>query len=135
MPNIDLDIITLGELGFSNFIIWTTTEERVQHIIDNERCRSIFSKKEIQNLFNKKKMQMVRVEKIEPKKFDRIITWTDKGKWYILEFISFDPCHQTKQPEDKKLIIPEFEKVKRKRIAKPKEDPYCVQVRPVLITK
>lgn len=132
MPNIDLNLITLGELGFSNFIIWTTTEERVQHIIDNERCRSIFSKKEIQNLFSKKKMQMVRVDKIEPKKFDRIITWTDKGKWYILEFISFDPCQQTNPSEEKPFMIPAFENAKPKRIVKQKEDPFLLHIPPVI---
>ena len=132
MPNIDLNLITLGELGFSNFIIWTTTEERVQHIIDNERCRSIFSKKEIQNLFSKKKMQMVTVNKIEPKKFDRIITWTDKGKWFILEFVSFDPCHQSNVSEPKQFKVPEFEEGKKKRHFKEKEDPFCLHIPPVI---
>lgn len=96
LPNLDLNFIKLGEMGFAQFSIWTTTEERVRHIMENQRCRSIFSKKEIVGLFGGMKMQMVRVERIVPKVWDKIVTWTEDGRWFVLEFTSFNEVPETK---------------------------------------
>lgn len=90
LPNLDLNFINIGEVGYANFSIYTTTEERIKHIIANERCRSIFSKKEIVGLFGRMKMQMVTVKMITPKVWDKILTWTEDGRWFVLEFLSFD---------------------------------------------
>lgn len=90
LPNLDLNFIKIKGTGFAEFSLWTTTEERIRAIIANERCRSIFSKKEIVGLFGGMKMQMVKVTEITPEVWDKVLTWTDDGRWFVMEFTSFE---------------------------------------------
>lgn len=73
-----------------DFVLWETTEERIRTIIKNERCRSIFSKKEVVNLFSiDQKIQMVQTSEIQLKPFDRIITWTSSGRFFVMEIVKY----------------------------------------------
>jgi hypothetical protein len=101
LPELDLNFITFDNDGFSNFTIYTTTESRIKNIITNERCRSIFSKKEIVGLFGGIKMQMVNVKIIKIKLWDKIITWTNDGRWFVLEFIDLDQVNRINSQVEK----------------------------------
>lgn len=70
---------------FAQMSLWETTESRVKGWIQNERCRSFFSRKEIINLFQTGKIQMVKVDKISVKPFDKIILWTKDKRFFVLE--------------------------------------------------
>lgn len=69
--------------------IWEASEERVKRWIENERTRSIFTRVEIINFFDTGKIQMVQVDKISPKPFDKIIVWTPNKKFFVIEIVQF----------------------------------------------
>lgn len=75
---------------YINFQFWETHEEKVKGWIRNERSRSIIDKNEVVNLFNiKEKIQMAAVTKIQLKKFDKVIVWTEGKKYFVWQVIGF----------------------------------------------
>jgi hypothetical protein len=87
IDKIDLELFEINKNSFYTFDLFETTEERVLKWIENERCRSIFSRLEIINLFKTRyKVQVVKVDKIKLKKYDKLIVWTNSGRYFILEF-------------------------------------------------
>ena len=88
----DFDLIGLKNNShqYTQFDVWETGVERVRAWLENERSRSIFSKTEIVNLFKpKSKIQMVQVDKIELKKFDKVIIFTPEKKYYVMKVTGF----------------------------------------------
>lgn len=91
LDKLDLELFEFSKgKEYMVFDMWETNEKRVNRWIENERIRSIFSRKEIINLFKTKyKIQMVQVDKIRLKRYDKIVVWTPSGKYYMLEIKSF----------------------------------------------
>lgn len=76
-------------LPFLVFHMWETTEARVRTWIENERVRSIFSKQEIRNLFRiNRYIQMVQVPEIVLETYDKLIYWTQDGRYFVIEVIN-----------------------------------------------
>ncbi len=87
MDKLDLELFNFNKDFFMTFDLFETTESRVMRWLENERCRSIFSRQEIINLFKvKHKIQMVKIDRIKLKQYDKLIVWTPSGKYFILEF-------------------------------------------------
>lgn len=85
----DLDIF-IFEHGYLQMDMWETTEENVRSWIENERSRSIFDKQEIINLFKPKhKIQMIQVDKIPLKAWDKIVLFTKKKKYYAIKILGY----------------------------------------------
>lgn len=89
LNELDFELIDFkNQEQYAEFTIWETSEEKVKTYIKNERTRSIFSKQEIRNIFNiNEYMQMVQVDKIPLKRYDKIIVWTKSGRYFVLELI------------------------------------------------
>lgn len=87
MDKLDFEIFEFNKECFLSLDLFQTTEQRVMGWLHNERCRSIFSRQEIINLFKTKhKIQMVKVNKIKLTRYDKLIIWTPKGTYFVLEF-------------------------------------------------
>lgn len=81
------DIINRNGEQYLYFTFWETTEKNVKGLIANERCRSIFSRKEIINLFDAGKIQMVQVDEIVLRPYDKVILWTETKRFFVIELL------------------------------------------------
>ena len=75
---------------YIQFDFWECPEEKVVSWLRFERTRSIFSKEEIIGLFKVDfPIQMVSVKEIRLRKFDKIIVWTPKGRYFVFKVTGF----------------------------------------------
>jgi len=89
MDRLDFEILDFNKECYFSIDMFETVEQRVIRWLENERSRSIFSKSEIVNLFRTKhKIQMVKIDKIRLKKFDKIIIWTKSGRYFVLKVLN-----------------------------------------------
>lgn len=90
---LDINLIKWEKGTHYFFEFFQTTENRVKRWIENERCKTIIDKKIILNMFDiKKPVQIKNAENIVLKKFDKVVLWSDDGRYYILEMIG---CEHT----------------------------------------
>ena len=90
LNELDFDNIAFNRNRYVEFTFFRTYEHRVKGWIKNERTRTIIEKKEVVNFFSiKEKVQMGKATKIELKKFDKLIIFTSKNNFYVLEVIGF----------------------------------------------
>lgn len=101
LDHLDLELFDLPKDEYTLFWTWETNEERVKRWLENERSKTIVQKQEIVNLFDiKQKIQMGTVAKIHPKLFDRIIIFTETGRFFVLEIT------KQKEKNDNQAIPP-----------------------------
>lgn len=88
LNKLDFDLIGTSH-KYLHIDMFETNEWKVQNWIRNERCRTIFDKEEITSLFNiEDKVQVVRVDTIKFELYDKVIIWTGKGRYWVLEVLS-----------------------------------------------
>lgn len=92
LDKFDLDLIKIDSTKYHyiTFCFWECPATKVANWLRYERSRSTLSKKEIIQIFNiDYPIQMVQVDEITIRQYDKIIIWTPEDRYFVFEATDF----------------------------------------------